>query len=52
MNLVDEIRQNLIIEAEEEYKIFSKSLLPNVDNILGVRLPKIRKFAKIVIKNN
>lgn len=52
MNLVDEIRQNLIIEAEEEYKIFSSSLLPNVNNILGVRLPKLRKFSKVIIKEN
>lgn len=33
---------------DEDYKLFSSSLLPNIDfnNILGVRIPYIRKIAK------
>lgn len=39
------IRNSLIEMAEPEYQRFTASLLPGVDNILGVRLPKLRKFA-------
>lgn len=43
--------QNTLLEmAEPDYRCFSSKLLPGVDNILGVRLPKIRKYAKVVWK--
>ena len=45
-----EIREWLISEAEEKYQKFASSLLPNVDNVLGVRLPKLRKKAKELAK--
>ena len=38
--------------AEEGHKEFSSRLLPNVDNILGVRLPHIRKIAKKIAEDN
>ena len=41
-----EIRQKLLELAEADYQKFSSSLLPNIDNVLGVRLPKLRKLAK------
>ena len=41
-----EIRQNLLEIAEADYQTFSSSLLPDIDNVLGVRLPKLRKLAK------
>lgn len=39
-------------EAEEGYKNFSASLLPEVpkERILGVRLPKLRKLAAVIVK--
>ena len=39
--------------AELEYQIFSHSLIPNEksENIMGVRLPKIRTLAKRIAKN-
>lgn len=40
-----EIRERLCALAEPEYREFSASLLPGVENILGVRLPKLRKLA-------
>ena len=46
-----EIREWLISEAEEKYQKFASSLLPNVDNVLGVRLPKLRKKAKELARN-
>ena len=36
--------------GEEKYKKFSSALIPNVDNILGVRLPVLRKIAKEIAK--
>ena len=39
-------------EAEEGYKNFSASLPPEVpkERILGVRLPKLRKLAAVIVK--
>lgn len=34
--------------AEEDYKKFSASLNPGVENVLGIRVPLLRKFAKEV----
>ena len=46
------IRKNLLSIADEQYKTFSSSLLPNVQNILGVRLPLLRKLAKQIYKSD
>ena len=40
------IKQKIISKAEKNYQKFSQSLLPNIDNVLGVRLPILRKIAK------
>lgn len=40
-----EIREKLISLSENKYKEFSSALIPNSDNMLGVRLPKLRKLA-------
>lgn len=42
----EDIRQQLKALAEEDYRVFSSGLLPHTDNILGVRLPLLRKMAK------
>ena len=41
-----DIRKRLEQEAEEKYRLFSSALIPNIDNILGVRIPKLNKLAK------
>ena len=46
------VKDFLFSECDEEYKKFSSSLLPDTKNILGVRLPKLRKFAKEIYKNH
>lgn len=38
--------------SEEKYKKFSSALIPGVNNILGVRLPMLRKIAKEIAKND
>lgn len=40
-----DIRFELEKMAEENYKKFSSSLIPGVKNMLGIRLPLLRKFA-------
>lgn len=45
------IEQKLKQNIDEKYKLFSQSLLPNVNNILGVRIPILRKIAKELYKN-
>jgi len=42
----EKIRIELEKIAEENYRIFATKLIPNVDNLLGVRLPRLRKIAK------
>lgn len=45
--------QNKLLKySETGYKKFSSSLIPGVENILGVRLPKLRKIAKEIAKCN
>lgn len=46
------VREQILELAEEEYQKFSSALLPNIDNILGVRLPKLRKLAKVIAKGD
>ena len=46
------VRDKLISMSEEKYRDFSKSLIPGCENILGVRVPLIRKYAKELVKEN
>ncbi len=46
------LREQLEGLAEENYRRFSVSLLPGTDNILGVRLPVLRKLAKKIAKDD
>lgn len=47
-----EIRKKLFELQDLKYKEFNSDLCPNVDNIIGVRIPILRKFAKELYKNN
>ncbi len=46
----EEIRKKIIELSDEKYKKFHSSLCPNTDNIIGVRVPVLRKFAKELLK--
>lgn len=46
------IREQLFELADEKYRKFSSSLLPNIKNIIGVRLPELRKLAKAIAKED
>ncbi|MBQ8886994.1 MAG: DNA alkylation repair protein [Candidatus Gastranaerophilales bacterium] len=45
------IRKELEILSEKKYQEFSASLIPNVDNVLGVRTPNLRKLSKEILKD-
>lgn len=45
-----DIRKQLEKESENKFREFSSCLIPNVSNILGVRLPVLRKIAKEIYR--
>ena len=47
-----EIRKRLEQEAEEKYRVFSSALIPNIDNVLGERIPKLNKLVKELYKTD
>lgn len=48
----NEIREKLFELADEKYKQFHAGLCPGVDNIIGVRVPILRNYAKELLKEN
>ena len=50
--MIDDLKRELIKISDEKYKNFSSSLLPNVNNIIGVRLLLLRKIAKRISKSD
>ena len=49
---MNNLREKLYEIADEEYRKFHSGLCPNVENIIGVRLPKLREIAKKIAKDN
>lgn len=47
---LEKIRKILLENSDEKYRKFSSSLIPNTDNLLGIRIPFLRKFAKNIAK--
>ncbi|MBO5087314.1 MAG: DNA alkylation repair protein [Lachnospiraceae bacterium] len=45
-----DIREQLLTMAENDYQKFSAALIPGVENMLGIRLPQLRKLAKDIAK--
>lgn len=46
------IKKELIQNKDEKYAEFSSNLLPGIDNIIGVRLPLLRRIAKKIAKSD
>lgn len=42
----EEIKERLIVLADENYQVFSSSLVPGCNNMIGCRIPRLRDFAK------
>ncbi|MGN0166622.1 MAG: DNA alkylation repair protein [Acetatifactor sp.] len=53
MNICEEIRARLFEMQDPEYRDFHAKLIPTIDkeNIIGVRTPALRKYAKETAKN-
>ena len=47
-----EIIDNLKSMADEKYREFHQKLVPNVDNLLGIQVPKIKALAKEIAKGD
>lgn len=52
MTLNTDILTLLKNEADENYRLFSEKLTPRAKNILGIRIPRLRKIAKDIVKNH
>lgn len=50
--MLEEVRELLFSEQDLKYKKFHSGLCPNVNNIIGVRLPEVRKIAKDLLKTD
>ncbi|WP_397356968.1 DNA alkylation repair protein [Paenibacillus sp. N3.4] len=46
------MKEHLFELAEEDYRKFSAALIPNISNVMGVRLPILRKLAKQIAKED
>lgn len=50
--MVNNIQKELLKCQDDDYKLFVQKLIPNCDNIIGVRTPLLKKMAKEIAKNN
>lgn len=50
MSISNEIKQELIQMSDSKYKSFHSNLCPGINNILGIRVPVLREYAKKLIK--
>ena len=47
---MEDLKNELYKLSDEAYKKFHSSLCPNVNNIIGVKIPKLRELAKTISK--
>lgn len=50
--MITEVYQKLLEKQDLEYQKFHSKLCPGTNNILGVRIPEIRKIVKNLLKEN
>ncbi len=46
------IREILLAQADEDYAAFHRKICPNAGEVIGVRLPELRKLAKQIAREN
>lgn len=49
---MENVRERLLELQDKKYQEFHSKLCPNVDDIIGVRIPELRKIAKQIAKEN
>ena len=52
LNMNEEIREKIFALADKKYKEFHSGLCPKTDNIVGVRVPILRNYAKEIVKKD
>lgn len=50
--MVNDLRKTLFELSDKKYKEFQRGLVPNSDDIIGIRIPQLRKIAKQIAKQN
>lgn len=50
--MIQSVQHQLLCMAENDYKAFSSKLIPGVTDMLGIRIPQLRKFAKEIVKSD
>ncbi len=50
--MIEKIRELLLAEADQKYKDFSSKINPGAENILGVRVPVLRRIAKEIVNDD
>lgn len=50
--MLQEVRESLHNNADPKYKEFHQSLVPGLDSMIGVRVPKVREIARKAAKSN
>lgn len=48
----DIIKKRVLEAAQDTHKNFSASLIPNINNVLGVKIPVLRKISKEIYSSN
>ena len=48
----NKIKQKLLESKEEQFQQFHKKLCPGTEKIIGVKIPKIKQYAKELLKTN
>lgn len=48
--IAKEVKEELYNLADENFKNFHSNLCPGTDNILGIKIPKLREYAKQILK--
>ncbi|WP_301108854.1 DNA alkylation repair protein [Sporosarcina sp.] len=46
------IRKQIHELIDSDYQKFASALIPNITNVLGVRMPELRKLAKVLVKDD
>ncbi len=52
LDMIDKLKNKLESLKDEKYQKFQSKLIPNVKNIIGVRIPQLKKIAKDIYKTS
>ena len=50
--MIEKVRKELFELQDLKYKSFHSNLLPGINNIIGVRVPDIRKLVREILKDD